>query len=469
MSTKISTDNETVAAGRRANDFLTGAVGAGEPEPLFDEFWQEGELAMMFGAPSSGKSVLAVQIGDALARGGGISLFRAAKGRRRVLYVDLRHTDRQFQMRCTEGRAVHKFPQNLFRDRPAAGTDLCEWLRAYISANGIQAVIVDDLSAVRQTHDGTRETLKLMRQLRQIRDEMAVSILVIADSQGKPGRVVTEADLGRSRVLCSVADSVFALGRGLREAGDHYLVQTRVRSRPIRWGVRNALVGQINRSASGLLEVDLDDRFAATDPARRDLMMQIAFLVREKRKTFREIAKLLGISRSWACTLFKRIPPSVFAPRVPVLPQQAAPQAASQTPLLPQEGWPQAGVVEPSFSSTNAERTQTPQAVVAEPSPSPTNAQRPYVLIPQTLNPHRQPFAAALRRPRIRDLETQLNAYGRVMFVEQRYNDGKPMVWYQQRPTGDYARHHRNGYAIQIQNLGPSGHIPLSRRHALRL
>jgi len=67
---------------------------------LFDEFWREGELAMMFGASGTGKSILAVQIGEALARGRALDGFRMPRTRRqKVLYVDLDTSAKRFRTR----------------------------------------------------------------------------------------------------------------------------------------------------------------------------------------------------------------------------------------------------------------------------------------------------------------------------------------------------------------------------------
>ena len=52
---------------RRANDAFAGGVTP--PRPLFGEFWREGELALLFGAAGTGKSLLAVQLAESLARG----------------------------------------------------------------------------------------------------------------------------------------------------------------------------------------------------------------------------------------------------------------------------------------------------------------------------------------------------------------------------------------------------------------
>ncbi|HEY2846863.1 MAG TPA: AAA family ATPase, partial [Pyrinomonadaceae bacterium] len=110
---------------RRASEVL--AAKFRPAEPLFNAFWQTGELALMFGEPGVGKSVLAVQIADALARGKPLAMHDAectmhnSKAKRqKVLYVDLVLSDAQFALRY--GR--YKFSANLYRDAPAEGEDL---------------------------------------------------------------------------------------------------------------------------------------------------------------------------------------------------------------------------------------------------------------------------------------------------------------------------------------------------------
>lgn len=423
----------------------------------------------MFGPPASGKSIFAVQLGDALSRGNGLLGFRHPRGRRRVLYVDLKHTDEQFQMRCTHDvfPRRHRFPRNLYRDRPPADTDLYEWLRSYVAANKVRTVIIDDLSAVRKTNDGTRETLRLMRRLRELRDELGVSILVITDSAPpKRGTVVSETDLGRSRVLCSVADSVFAIGRGLKHVGDHYFLQVRARNARIFWTVKNAPMSFVYRTDAGLLAFEFDERFSGCiDEKKRRLICEIVRLTEVEHKTFREIAAKLGISRSWACTLYQRWTPAMdealSEPPVSADGQFWSPSGPSAAPLTPEPRSEQpsqyrdADDDDEDFEGYDPELRQI-LIETAEPHETVAAATRN-----PPFDPRRIPFAAALTRRWIRDLERDLDGYGREIFIESRQFDGKPAVWYSKRNAcGDYTRHQRDATGVKLKNIGPSGQIP---------
>src|SRR5258708_4366104 len=55
---------------------------------LFGELWHQGELCMLFADSNIGKSVLAVQIGESIARGRSIAPFPSQAPPARVLYID---------------------------------------------------------------------------------------------------------------------------------------------------------------------------------------------------------------------------------------------------------------------------------------------------------------------------------------------------------------------------------------------
>jgi RecA-family ATPase len=90
---------------RKANEVMLEAIGRRPQPALVDGFWQSGEVALLFGAAGIGKSLLAVQVAEALARGRPIDGFvMPRRQRRRVLYVDLTLSDVQFQRASRRGR-----------------------------------------------------------------------------------------------------------------------------------------------------------------------------------------------------------------------------------------------------------------------------------------------------------------------------------------------------------------------------
>src|SRR5438270_10874504 len=116
---------------KKINDLMNDTVDkAPTLDPLFDHFWREGELAMLYGVSGSGKSILAAQVGEALARGRAIDGFAMPTNGRRVLYVDLQHADFQFKARYRHksGRQ-YSFSDKFFRIRPPADSkSFVKWL-----------------------------------------------------------------------------------------------------------------------------------------------------------------------------------------------------------------------------------------------------------------------------------------------------------------------------------------------------
>lgn len=452
MSSEIlSTNPSEPLISRRANDYIAKSNSLRAPAMLFDEFWRERELALLFGPPGSGKSVFALQLADALSRGTGLYGFRLPRWRRRVLYVDLRHTDEQFQIRSGESGPAHKFPRNLFRERPPAGQEMCEWLRAIVMQHKMQVVIIDDLAALKTTADGTRETLRVMRALRDLRGELQISILVLADS-GEParGRPIAESDLGRSRVLCSAADSVFAAGRNLRHMGDHYLVQTRSRSTRLFWTAKNAPIADIVRDETGLLVFEFDARFTKVpDEKQRRLICQIARLQEVEHKSLREIAALLGISKSWASKLYKKWIPAMGAGDEPVVrsqePEVAAPSSGQELEVR--------GQYEPGEESVPL----MPEHELADAHDEAAAEAGIYGRMIQTGRFWEVPFAAGLGRRSIYDLERRVDRYGDEIYVESTEEPtGRPVVWYTRNSKGLVTRWERDLFGSIGTAIGKS-------------
>ena len=431
MADGIFTTNAAAARPRKANECSMSVKPLKPLENLFDEFWREGELALLFGPSGTGKSILAMQLAEAIARGRGIDGFAMSEKRRKVLYVDLKFSERQFGMRYTNEGKQYKLSENLYHDKPEPNEDLCTWLRRMIRENGFRVVVIDDLSAVRQTYDGTRETLKLMRELKLLKDELDVSIMVLASSQEqRRGELISEAHMMRSRVLCDTAESVFAVGVHAGNQQWRYLVQTRSLGAARKWVAGNVPVCSIQRSEDGFLGFRFDERFVAEiDQETREMILNVKW-AHDAGASFRDIADQLGISRSKAFRMCKKWTPDleeglVFEPEDEIIDGTAMPGG-------------NATVMERA-SSVDADGTLVDTRVSA----------RTFVPI----NVSAIPFLAALKRIPITDLKRDLDAYGRERFILKEQNDGKPMIWYQYDAKGKFVRKERDSWGITVKRV----------------
>jgi len=310
-------ESQKVSKARRVNDCFTHTNFA-VPEMLFGEFWRERELALLFGAAGTGKSVLAMQMADAIARGRGVEGFSMGAKRQKVLYVDLVLSYTQFQMRYSQWATTkslarhHEFSRNLYREYPGPKDDLLKWLRSRIEDEAYKVVIIDDINTLRQTCDGTRETLKVMREMKRLKDELGISVLMPSSSR-EPTRnkFVSEADMQRSRILCEVADSVFAIGRNPRSPGNFYLTQTRSRSAPISWSTDNAPLCWIVRTEDGNMIFKFDKRFVPEiDEELREMICKVKWK-RDAGASYRCIADELNISKWKVGDLIKKWRPDL--------------------------------------------------------------------------------------------------------------------------------------------------------------
>jgi len=462
------TVDATKLRARKANECITGVKHLKPPENLFDEFWREGELALFFGPSGTGKSILAVQIAEAIARGKSIDGFSMTEKRQKVLYVDLKFSERQFGMRYTNEGKQYKLSENLYRDRPVAGEKLIDWLRKMIADNGFRTIIIDDLSAVRQTYDGTRETLKLMRELKQLKEEVNISILVVSGSQEqRRGEFISETHLMRSRVLCDTADSVFAIGVHAGNPKFCYLIQTRSQSAVMKWQMNNVPVCSIQRSDDGFLGMAFDERFVAdVDEETRQMICNVKW-AHDAGASFREIADDLGISKSTAARLCKKWTPAlekgIVVESVP--PAVAGGNGTEVSKHHQREEWELCGTEKPVWleieeadgrnASVN-ERADCPESTLVDTRVSARG------FYPK--NAHTLPFLASLKRIHITDLKHGVDGYGRDMFIEkEQHHDGKPIVWYQYDSKGKVIRKDRDSWGISITHPKTPWISPVNR------
>ena len=431
----------------KANDCFGGAGNYCGREQLFDQFWRGGELALMLGPAGSGKSLLAVQIADALARGREMDGFVMPFGRRKVLYVDLALSDRQFGERYSyyspnaRFLKTYKFPENLYRDRPEAPEELCEWLEAVLRGNGFDAVIIDDLSAVKRTHDGVRETLAVIRRLKKLCVESGVAILAVTacDTPGA-GRMVSERDMGRSRVLCGVADSVFALGPGADGEDEQCLVQLRSRNATVFWTERSAPAGSVERLETGLLGFRFDKRFRPyIDDATFDLINRIRAM-RETGTTFKAIAAELGISKTRAFDLNGKWIPSMEER------EDEDEVDDEEFEEFDDEDEENFDADEDETELSEAKNITPPKTELIQIS-SGVEEFRSVVRIPQRKHgPH---------RISVYDMKRGVNRYGEEIFIQSSEEDtGRPVTWYKFDRKGIKIRSVRDANGITVTRLG---------------
>ncbi len=251
MNTEISTLLKT----KPARQWIRAAAAKPVPQPLCGDLWHEGELAIMFADTGLGKSVLAVRIADAIAAGDDgepdkLDIFMVKGGPRTVLYLDFELTDKQFEMRYASGPDEsgtvehHEFSERLYRSvldltaEVPKGMTFNEFLLREIEREldetQASVLIVDNITYLRGSHEGSREASELMRELRSLMERRNISILALAHSPKRIARrPLTINDLQGSKSLSNFADSIFAIGESCLGPDIRYIKQIKSRSRQI--------------------------------------------------------------------------------------------------------------------------------------------------------------------------------------------------------------------------------------------
>ncbi len=242
-----------------ARETLEEAKNKPIPKMLFDEFWFEGEICILFADTNVGKSILAVQIADSISKGIPIQGFEMEAKKQRVLYFDFELSDKQFQGRCTnEYDDSYLFDDNLLRgtidpdDIIPDGIDPNEYLKFCLADEiewtQVKVLIIDNITYLRDETEKARDALPLMKQLKVLKEKYDLSILILAHTPKRdPAKPLHKNDLQGSKMLSNFCDSSFAIGESTREKGMRYLKQIKVRNKEFRYDSEKVILCKIDK------------------------------------------------------------------------------------------------------------------------------------------------------------------------------------------------------------------------------
>ncbi|MCO5948665.1 AAA family ATPase [Mucilaginibacter flavidus] len=294
------------------NRWLELARREPEAKQLLGELWHQGELCMLFADTNIGKSILAVQIGESIARGQSIAPFTCQAPPARVLYIDFELSQTQFGLRYSKGEEDHQFSGNFFRAQynfipdPAPNVNENDLLIAAIEYKVNQAkatvLIIDNITCLRGGTENSAVALALMKSLKALKTEHNLSILVLAHTPKRRNATqpISADDLHGSKLLINFADSAFAIGKSTADTDLCYLKQIKQRNTRQRYGHDNVALCRIQKPGTFLhfqFEGNSAERLhllTRTAADRRQLAHEIAVLA-AKGFSQRDISNQLGI------------------------------------------------------------------------------------------------------------------------------------------------------------------------------
>jgi hypothetical protein len=227
----------SILATHTANERMDNAKNNPTPKMLFDGFWFEGELCILFADTNLGKSILAMQIGNSISKGEPIPGFKLEVNKRKVLLLDFELNDKQFENRYSNNyQERYEFDSNLFTSGinadspiPSARTfedALNASLERAIIETGAEVLIIDNIHYLINEASNKKEERVLMKSLRVLQSKHGLSILALAHTKKRDlSKPITRNDLLGSKMLINFCDSSFSIGESPNDKSLRYLKQ----------------------------------------------------------------------------------------------------------------------------------------------------------------------------------------------------------------------------------------------------
>ncbi len=252
------TDEDHLFTVRTANTWLQQANKRAIPKMLFGKFWYEGELCILFADSNLGKSILAVQISNAISTGVSAHPFTCEAEMQPVLYCDFELTEKQFEARYSIDYQNHyDFNNNFYRaelnpdsEVPPGFKDFDEYLSACLERSIVQAgtkvVVIDNLTYLGSENEKAKDALPLMKHLKALKTRYGLSILALAHTPKRDMALpITRNDLQGSKMLMNFCDSAFAVGESTVGKDLRYLKQIKQRNTSQVYDATNVCLCQI--------------------------------------------------------------------------------------------------------------------------------------------------------------------------------------------------------------------------------
>lgn len=300
---------------KTANQTVEDASKRPMPNKLFGQLWWEQQLTILFGDNGCGKSILAVQIADAVSRGANdvMGLEMTAEPQP-VLYCDFELSDKQFEMRymSEDGKTHHRFSDNLLRVEINPDADWQDGgdfedavkssLEQVVTERGVKVVIVDNITWVHRETEKAKDAIPLMKWLKAFGRKYGLSLLVLAHTPKRnDSNPITKNDLSGSKNLSNFCDVLFAIGTSSQGEAVRFIKELKQRNTSNKYGAENVMVCELvkddNFSQFRFVGFGCEsEHLRQIDDATREDLTTRAKALAAKGKSQREIASELGCS-----------------------------------------------------------------------------------------------------------------------------------------------------------------------------
>jgi len=305
---------------KTANTWMQEAMKQPIPKKLFDVFWIEGEVCILFASSNVGKSILAVQIADSISRGIPIQGFDFDAGKQSVLYCDFELTSKQFQIRYSdENNNPYTWDSDFKRVEINPSAEIPfgktyedyfnDCLESEIKRNNFRVLIIDNLTYLRSDTEKAKDASELMKHLKRLKNKYGLSVLVLAHTPKRDEtKQIAMNDLAGSSMLMNFCDTSFTIGRSCIDKDLRYIKQLKARSTEIKFDSENVATCQISKSDNFLkfdfIDVSFEWKHLKQETENdKNKKLHEAIKMNQQGVTNIEIAKHFGVSegaiRKW--------------------------------------------------------------------------------------------------------------------------------------------------------------------------
>ena len=320
LNTATQKQRKDILMKKLANEWLEIGSKLPDPKPLFGTIWHQGEVGILFSNTGKGKSILAVQLADAISKGE--CLLGENVESRIVMLCDFELSTKAFQQRYSTDNSLlysfsHKFirveinrSENLEDTKLSFEELIIESIKYQVEQNKAEVLIIDNITYLSASNEKSYEALALMKLILALSRENNISVLLIAHT---PKRDIYSPiqleDLAGSKALSNFVDVCFCIGESVKGDNLRYIKQLKNRNYPVEYGSENVINCQIQKENSALIFKILGygaekDHLQNNDGDDRPLK---AKKLKESGKTNVEIASIMEVSektiRRWIKSL----------------------------------------------------------------------------------------------------------------------------------------------------------------------
>ena len=299
---------------------LEDAKVKGKPKTLFGQLWWKNELVVVFATTNVGKTVLAMQIADALSKGD--SVFDDLKnecGKLKVSYLDWELSAMQIINRYSDDNGdLYDFSENLTRIEKNYDFDykkgdsyeeyLTEDIQSHVEEYKPEVLIIDNLSVLRSGTESAKEALPLMHFLNNLKVKYSLSIMVVGHTPKKD--VFTPINMNHlqgSAQISNALDGCFAIGM-CQDQKQRYIIELKQRNAEITAHAGNVIICDLLKEDKFLKfkYVDRNSEQSQLMDLNEEAVIEIEKTTAKKLqegKSHKEIANLIPYGSTWVGSL----------------------------------------------------------------------------------------------------------------------------------------------------------------------